>query len=89
MLSFSLKKIVICPTIGTINDISDNTFIYRYSYFDNVDHIQKLKNILDTIIKTETPYTLADKGLKAYEYVKKNNSIDAIGKKYKEIYEMI
>ena len=50
-LSFSYGRSVICPAIGTINDIDNKDFIVNYSYSDEDNHRQVLNNALKRAVE--------------------------------------
>ena len=90
-LSFSLNKTVICPEIGTIKALIDDSFVYSYNYKNENEH----KNMLDLIISKvhndfkENPNIIREKGLQAYDYVSKYHSDNEISEKYRAIYRSL
>lgn len=87
-LSFSFKKTVICPDIGTINALEDRTFVYDYHYDDESEHAVQLET---AIIRACTDYEnnpniIRNKGEHAYEYVAVRHSDELISKLYGELY---
>lgn len=90
-LSFSLKKTVICPEIGTIKALKTKDFIYNYDYNLEEEHIEKLEKIILNVCEEylENSQKVLNNGIKAYEYVKKYHSDKVIGESYKKIYESL
>lgn len=87
-MSFSYKTTVVCPTIGTINQLKDKSFVYAYSYTDGADHLTKLKAALERVVSDirKNPDVLAEYGRKAYEYMLTEHSDEGISKAYGELY---
>ncbi len=90
-LSFSLKRTVICPDIGTINMISDKSFVYSYHYDTDEEHAGALDKILAEAISDfeANPDILREKGEMAYRYVKGAHSPEGVRQKYAELYAAI
>lgn len=88
-LSFSLKKTVLCPRIGTIRDLEKLGDIYSYSYNSSEEHKKMLKKEIMLILKElqVNPDVLKEKGERMFNYVKSNNSIEIVQKCYKNIIE--
>lgn len=87
-LSFSLKKTVICPDIGTINALEDHSFVYDYHYVDEEEHAAQLEA---AVFRACADYennanTIRKKGERAYEYVSTRHSDALISKLYGELY---
>ena len=87
-LSFSLKRTVICPRIGTIKALADNSFVYDYDYSCEQEHYNNLKN---SILRVYNDYlctgdALVLKGEAAFEYVNKIHSDNKIRDMYYELY---
>ncbi|MDD3416201.1 MAG: glycosyltransferase family 4 protein [Lachnospiraceae bacterium] len=90
-LSFSQKKTVICPEIGTINDLNDKTFVYNYDYPNEECHKDILSKIIDKVIndyKNDRSVT-KKKGEAAYAYVETVHSNANIQNKYNMIYRKL
>ena len=86
-LSFSLKKTVICPDIGTINALEDKSFVYSY-IFNKKTEYEELKQCIEHV-KNDLSVdgtVLTEKGLQAYEYVKEHHSMALVSASYKKIY---
>ena len=87
MLSFSNKRTVISPSIGTLDDINKD-FYYSYDYTNQEEHKTALTHI---ILKAVNDYKnnnniFNKKGEEAYLYVKKHNNWDLIKKKMLDVY---
>ena len=82
ILACSAKRTFITSMIGTVSDFSDKTLFYSYSYTDEVDHVLKLKeqilNAYNDYLKN--PNSLFKKGMKLYEYINKEHSLEIISK---------
>ena len=88
--AFSLGKTVIAPKIGTILDMPEDS-VFSYDYDNKEEHYNNLKQaILDvyTLFTTDKE-KFKQKSLKAYEFIKENNSPDKLGKLYNKIYELV
>lgn len=87
-LSFSLKKTVICPLIGSIKDLKDKSFVYTYDYADESNHCAAF---IKTLEKIKEEYsidtsTINKKGNAAYLYVAEKHSNQLIRDMYKQLY---
>lgn len=80
LLSFSYGRSVICPNIGTINDISDKSAILNYSYTSEEDHKKKLISSMDKAVslKQKSPTIFEDWGLQMKEHVRKYHDTDKV-----------
>lgn len=87
-LSFSLKKTVICPCIGTINDLKQRDFVYSYNYDSEEQHKECLRAAVDRVCKdfSDNADAIREKGEAAYEYVSRYHSDLLVQEKYSEIY---
>lgn len=87
IMSFSYKKTVISPLIGTLKDIKEN-FYYSYKYNTEEDHlINLMKKIEEVYTKyNENNNILNYYGLESYNYVKEKNSWLISRNKIKKIY---
>lgn len=86
ILACSAKRTFITSMIGTVSDFTDKSLFYSYSYKDEAEHIAKLKEqILNAYHDyLENPNSLYEKGMKLYEYIEKEHSLEKIGKIFKE-----
>lgn len=87
-LSFSLKKIIICPEIGTVKDIKDREIVYSYKYNSEKEHKQKLKEIIQEVYKkSKDDRNYIDiSGDRAFRYILEKHSKTLIKKKYVDLY---
>lgn len=88
ILAFSYKKSIICPEIGTINDLPNKNLVYSYSYKSDIEHKKKLKNI---IIKAydERKDNIVKFGENLFDYIDKENSSEKISSKLDHIYKKV
>ena len=86
ILACSAKRTFITSMIGTVSDFTDKSLFYSYSYKDEAEHVTKLKEqILNAYHDyLENPNSLYEKGMKLYEYIEKEHSLEKIGKIFKE-----
>ena len=90
-LTFSLGKTVICPDIGTMNALTDKSFVYEYHYDDEREHAKVLKNKILEVCSDfeENPDSIIEKGKAAYRYVAQENSDTMIADKYDRLYHSL
>ncbi|WP_149304356.1 glycosyltransferase family 4 protein [Pareuzebyella sediminis] len=91
MLSFSYGKSVICPNIGTINDIKDKSALLNYTYSNEKEHKKILTQTIEKAValKKISPKVFDEWGLQMKNYVEefhdKEVIIDRLAKLYQEI----
>lgn len=87
-MSFSLKTTVVCPQIGTINQLKDSSFVYGYSYSDSSEHGERLKEALQRVAEDlkRDENILKEYGQRAYEYMLKEHSSESISADYGRLY---
>ena len=90
ILSFSNARSVICPRISTLTDFDESLF-YSYTYKNNKEHKEELKKEIIKAYKEwdDSPDKFMLKGRKLYEIVKKNNSIEHLTERYKQLFDSI
>lgn len=90
-LSFSLKKTVICPDIGTINALSDKSFVYWYHYESDEEHTEQLRNKIIEVCDdyAENPQIVEQKGLRAFDYMNTIHNDEIIKGKYAKLYRSL
>lgn len=77
ILAFSYKKTVVCPTIGTIQDIHDKSNVFCYTYSSEQDHIDQLTDQFNLV--GDLPISeIKMLGERMFDYVKINNSVDLV-----------
>lgn len=88
-LSFSMGRTVICPDIGTVKALKDQSFVYHYDYNSDEEHKIILSRIIQTVYKEykENPNIIKEKGEKAYLYMKDVHSDSIITSMYKKLYD--
>jgi len=90
-MSFSMRTTVICPQIGSINQLKDKSFIYSYSYKNDDEHIAALKGEIERVaadIKAD-PSALKKRGEQAYSYVSTEHSDERITADYAKLYKKL
>lgn len=89
ILAFSYQRTVICPRIGTIDDLEGGSpNIFSYSYATAEEHLEALdKEIKKAItLKKKDPKSLQEKGKQMYELVNRANNKEMAGKKLVRLY---
>ena len=89
-MSMSYSKTMVLPLIGCVKDINNyKDFLYVYDYNDEKEHYNALLNCLLKIKEeiTNNPIVLKEKGKKAYEYIKSNQSWKSLKNKWIELYK--
>lgn len=89
ILSYSMKKTVVSPQIGTITSQKETDFVYAYDYCSEGDHKEKLiKMIRNVCLEHDTDKDVfIRKGNQAFEYVKKYHNQDRITELYSKVYK--
>ena len=87
ILSFSYKKSVICPIIGTLTDM-ENECYFSYTYNSREEHKTALENIIREAIemKKSNPRVFEEWGRSMYEEVAEKNSYSIVKNKIAELY---
>lgn len=90
-LSFSLKRTVISPMIGTINMIPNKQFVYSYDYASEDEHRKRIYETINRVLADvqNNPYILRTYGYDAYQYMKKYHSKERIKSLYKQTYDSL
>lgn len=90
-LAFSYAKTVICPAIGTIQDVKDNEAVFTYSYTDEGTHVEALQQAIKRAIalKTARPDTLTMYGKRMYKEMVEYHSWDKVGSDLMHVYKEI
>ena len=90
-LSFSLKRTVICPEIGTIRELRGEDFVYRYDYHTEEEHRAQLAGALKRALEDwrKEPESLLHKGREAYDYVSRTHTDEVIGRMYGTLYRKL
>ncbi|SFD10016.1 glycosyltransferase [Bacillus sp. UNCCL81] len=87
ILAFSLGKTVICPRIGTLNEVNSYENMYSYIYQDENDHINKIIGQIKKILNYQKPKeVLFDKGNNLLKIMEREYSINKISADYNLIF---
>lgn len=88
-LAFSYKRTVISPLIGTLKEFGNADFFYAYDYTNYQEHKRNLKEAVSQAIKDwqANKNIFFEKGLKAYNRVKEDNSFEKITELYKGLFQ--
>lgn len=91
ILSFSYGRSVICPNIGTINDIDDKSAILNYSYSRESHHEKKLIDVIDSAVrlKGHSPEVFKTWGLQMKDYIIKYHDSDTVIDELAKLYHRI
>lgn len=76
LLAFSYARTVICPRIGTIDELNDGKLeVFTYSYSSETEHESKLREAIKNALelKKQDPQALLQMGTKMMEHVRKEN----------------
>lgn len=90
LLAFSYKKTVICPQIGTIEDLGEaKHHVFSYHYQSEEEHMKQLTiHIAQAIeMKTENAEAFTLLGERVFEYVKEVHSKERIGRQLLSLYQ--
>ncbi|MCE7055089.1 glycosyltransferase [Algoriphagus sp. AGSA1] len=91
ILAFSYGRTVICPKIGTIDDLraGDNVLDYRYN--SESEHADALQHQVLKALKLwkSNPNSLLDKGLFMRELIQKQNNKNKVSDSLIELYESL
>ncbi|AWI06385.1 glycosyltransferase family 4 protein [Clostridium drakei] len=91
ILAFSYKHTVICPNIGTLNDISDKSLFYGYDYQNDEEHlkmiIQKIQDVYNLFLYDRERFDSI--GEKVNNYVMKKYAPDIIKQQYHVLYQSL
>jgi len=90
-LSFSHKKTVICPDIGTIRALKDRSFVYDYTYLNESEHANQLNNvIMEACADYESDSSIFKVlGERAFKYIKEYHSDEIISEMYSKLYQSL
>lgn len=90
ILAFTLGRTVICPEIGTLEDIPAS-LVYKYTYSNESDHLRNLaaaaRRAYDD--KAADKNALVSRGRELRGIVTERNSLDVVGKKLANIFSEI
>lgn len=89
MMAFSLRRTVICPNIGTVQEYYGQNYMYTYDYQTIEEHVDQIKKSIRAAIDdlNNDPECMREKGNMAFEMAHKYNSLDVVAKAIKEMLE--
>jgi len=89
MMAFSLRRTVICPNIGTVQEYYGQNYMYTYDYQTIEEHVDQIKKSIRAAIDdlNNDPECMREKGNTAFEMAHKYNSLDVVAKAIKEMLE--
>lgn len=87
IMAFTLGRTVICPQIGTLNEVS-RELIYSYTYASEVEHVQQLTHAIERFVNdyADNPAIIANKGKQLQSIVMVDNSHDRVRALYQQLY---
>ena len=92
ILAFSYQRTVICPLIGTIDDLKGGTpHVFTYTYASAEEHFEALDREIKKAImlKKNDSNSLREKGKLMYELVNRENNKEMVGKKLVQLYRQL
>lgn len=91
ILAFSNAKTVICPQIGTISDLSDESMALSYTYSNDEEHAKILTSRVEDAIRMKKLNTniFQNLGNKVYQEVSIKNNKNMMIDKFLEVYKSI
>ncbi|WP_158531165.1 glycosyltransferase family 4 protein [Algoriphagus chordae] len=89
ILGFSYGRTVICPRIGTIDDLDGGEDVFDYSYTSESEHLEALDTQIQKVITLHqhNPDSLIEKGYKMRELVLKKNNKQVVTDGLIKLYE--
>lgn len=91
ILGFSYGRTVICPRIGTIDDLNAGEDVFDYTYETDSEHAQALTDQIKLAIslKQKNANSLIEKGHSMRELVSKKNNKQVVTDKLIELYQTL
>ncbi|MEP0713196.1 glycosyltransferase family 4 protein [Algoriphagus sp.] len=91
VLGFSYGRTVICPRIGTIDDLDGGENVFDYSYSDEVDHMEALETQIQKAIQIHqtNPDALIEKGHRMRDLVQERNNKQKVTDCLLTLYESV
>ena len=89
LLAFSYGRTVICPRIGTIDELDKGILgVFTYSYSSESEHESKLREAIKEAIelKKQNPQALLQMGMTMMEHVRKHNDPAHASEKLTKLY---
>ena len=90
LLAFSYKKTVICPEIGTIEDLGEaKQHVFHYQYTTEEEHQQSLIDQIGKAldVKERDPSILPAMGRRIFEYIEKAHAKSLVNRKLINLYQ--
>lgn len=90
LLAFTMARTVVCPDIGTLEDIPRD-LAYTYAYKDEQDHPSRLYEAARDAYegRLRDPVGFAAKGIALRGIVLERNSIESVGRAWSEVFDDI
>lgn len=91
ILGFSYGRTVICPRIGTIDDLAGDEDVFDYSYLSQSEHLKALENQIQKAITLHqnNPNSLIEKGHRMRDLVLKKNNKQYVTDRLIKLYESL
>lgn len=91
ILAFSYGRTVICPRIGTIDDLDAGEDVFDYTYASETEHREALEKQIQQAItlKRNNPESLREIGLRMRELVQKKNDKAHVSAQLIELYKTL
>ena len=91
ILGFSYGRTVICPKIGTIDDLGAGEDVFDYSYSSQSEHMQALEKLVQKAIRIHQadPTSLIDKGHKMKDLIITKNNKQNVTDNLIRLYESL
>nr|WP_170857057.1 glycosyltransferase [Algoriphagus locisalis] len=91
ILGFSYGRTVICPKIGTIDDLGAGEDVFDYRYSSQAEHLQALEKQVQIAIKLHqsNPTSLIEKGHRMRSLVQKKNNKQDVTDSLIKLYESL
>tara|TARA_R110002072_G_scaffold303043_2_gene492020 strand:+ start:199588 stop:200661 length:1074 start_codon:yes stop_codon:yes gene_type:complete len=91
ILGFSYGRSVICPRIGTIDDLDGGEDVFDYTYESDSEHLAALEKQIQKAITLHqnNPHALIEKGYRMRELTLKKNNKQDVTDRLSELYESL
>ncbi|HLT07347.1 MAG TPA: glycosyltransferase [Cyclobacteriaceae bacterium] len=92
ILAFSYKKTVICPLIGTIEDMGEGKAnVFHYSYQTDEEHADQLADQIDKAIKykKQLPNSFNELGETVFQHISRANSKEQVTFQLLSLYQSL
>ena len=90
LLAFTLGRTVICPAIGTLEDIPES-LVYEYSYAEDSGHYQALLSSARRAYqdKLNDPVSFSQRGRQLQAIVLEDNSLEVVGDRLMHVFKSV